>query len=193
VRERDVVEASVEGRLDLAGEVGGVAQRGAHRGPDLPADPQPGAVDAVYRLALRMTADAGDAEEVTQDVFLSAWRRLPEIREDAAFSGWLYRTATNRCLNLLRRRRPTSELDDQVPNQVEADPQRATQSSAQLEALVAALQHLTPEQRAVWLLREAHHRSYEEIAQVVGTTPQAVRGRLSRARAQLAELMSPWR
>ncbi|WP_028935130.1 sigma factor-like helix-turn-helix DNA-binding protein [Pseudonocardia spinosispora] len=55
-----------------------------------------------------------------------------------------------------------------------------------------AVGQLTPNQRAVWLLHEVHGRSYEEIAHIIGTRPASVRGRLSRARVQLAELMSPW-
>lgn len=148
----------------------------------------------MYRLALRMTASTGDAEDIVQEVFVTAWRRLPEIREDAAMVGWLYRTTTNRCVNLLRRRRPTTELDDTTPTQVPSeDPQRAAQASQQRAALTAALAQLPSNQRAVWLLREVHGRSYEEIAQLLATTPHAVRGRLSRARVQLAELMQPWR
>lgn len=151
----------------------------------------------IYQLALRMTADRAAAEDITQDVFLTAWRQLPGIREGAAFGGWLYKIATNRCLTVLGRRRPTEELDELLPagnpQTAETDPQRATERAAVLAALTGALQQLTPEQRAVWLLREAHDKSYEEIAEVVDATPQAVRGRLARARAQLAELMSEWR
>lgn len=148
----------------------------------------------IYQLALRMTAHSGDAEDITQEVFLAAWRCLPEIQQDAAFSGWLYRTATNRCLSLLRRRRPLEPLEDDAPMPAPAstDPQRAAQTSAQLADLAQALRQLTDEQRAVWLLREVHGRSYDEIAEVLDATPQAVRGRLARARVQLAELMSPW-
>lgn len=149
----------------------------------------------IYQLALRMTASSADAEDITQEVFLIAWRRLPQLEVDAAFVGWLYRTATNRCLNLLRRWRPAAELDidTAVSTSPEADPERAVQNAQQMAALSAAVGELTAQQRAAWLLREVHGRPYEEIARVLGTTPQAVRGRLARARAQLAEVMAPWR
>lgn len=153
----------------------------------------------IYQLALRMTRDRGEAEDITQEVFLTAWRRLPEIHQEAAFSGWLYTTATNRCLSLLRKRRPVAELDEEnshgepaVLGPAGQDPQRSAQTTAQLEALSEALGQLTAGQRAVWLLREAHGRSYDEIAHIIDSTPASVRGRLSRARVQLAELMSPW-
>lgn len=148
----------------------------------------------IYQLALRMTASSADAEDVTQEVFVTAWRRLPELREDAAVVGWLYRTATNRCLNLLRSRKPAVEIDETTvaADRPTDDPQRGAENTARREALVEALGQLPPAQRAVWLLREVHGRSYDEIAELVDTTPDAVRGRLARARIQLAERMTPW-
>jgi len=68
----------------------------------------------------------------------------------------------------------------------------AARRTPRSDALIEALAELQPTQRAVWLLREVHGRSYDEIAALVDTTPDAVRGRLARARAQLAERMTPW-
>lgn len=149
----------------------------------------------MYRLALRMLASRSDAEDVVQEVFLTTWRRLGQLREDAAFVGWLYRATTNRCLNVIRRRRPQADVDfdDRESARAETRPECAAEVSEALAALTDALQELTPEQRVCWLLREAHGRSYAEIAHIVGITNTAVRGRIARARAQLAEVMSPWR
>ncbi|KAA9166300.1 sigma-70 family RNA polymerase sigma factor [Amycolatopsis acidicola] len=149
----------------------------------------------IYRLAVRMLGSTGDAEDVVQDVFLTVWRRLEQLREDGAFVGWLYRTTTNRCLNVLRARRPVADvdLDTTETPRGDAKPERAAEVSAQLAALESALGGLTPAQRACWLLREIHGRSYEEIAEALDSTPTAVRGRIFRARAQLAEVMQPWR
>jgi RNA polymerase sigma-70 factor (ECF subfamily) len=150
---------------------------------------------SMYGLAVRMLADRVEAEDVVQEVFLAAWRRLPEIRIDAAFPTWLYRATTNRCLNRLRDRARTRRLTNY--NELEAapgeQPDRVTEMRAQVGELVLALDHLTPEQRACWLLRELHGLSYEDIADVVRATVPAVRGRIARARAQLAEEMKPWR
>lgn len=149
----------------------------------------------VYRLALRMLGNAAEAEDVTQDSFLAAWRGLPALRAEAAFGGWLYRLAVNRCLNVLRGRRPVAELDPATLRSTRPDeqPESAAEAEAQVAALGAALQLLTPEQRACWILRELDGCSYEEIAQVVGATAGAVRGRIARSRAALAEVMRPWR
>lgn len=149
----------------------------------------------MYRLALRMLSSTGDAEDVVQEVFLTAWRRLGQLQDDGAFVGWLYRSTTNRCLNVLRARKPVAEveLDTRESTSPDGRPERAAETGAQMSALVAALADLTPEQRACWLLREVHGRTYEEIARTIGATATAVRGRIARARAQLAEAMSPWR
>ncbi len=149
----------------------------------------------MYRLALRMLASRGDAEDVVQEVFLTAWRRLGQLRDSAAVVGWLYRMTTNRCLNVIRARRPVTDtdLDARESGDAAGSPEGAAQTGAQLVALSAALQHLTAEQRACWLLREVHGRSYEEIARATGATRTAVRGRIARARAQLAEVMAPWK
>ena len=151
----------------------------------------------IHALCYRMLDGASaEAEDVTQEVFVTAWRRLPELQQDAAFGAWLYRAATNRCLNLLRTRRPTVAVEDATAPPAlgpDGDPARSAQNSAAMTALTDALHHLPPTQRACWLLREVHGRSYEEIARLVEASPDAVRGRIARARIELAEVMAPWR
>ncbi|HYQ67344.1 MAG TPA: sigma-70 family RNA polymerase sigma factor [Actinophytocola sp.] len=149
----------------------------------------------MFRLAVRMLASRGDAEDVVQEVFLAAWRSLVTLREEAAFVGWLYRMITNRCLNVIRGRHTTVDVDltERESHDAGSHPERAVEVNEQLTAVTAALQRLTGEQRACWLLREVHGRSYEEISQTVGVTTTAVRGRIARARAQLTEMMVPWR
>jgi RNA polymerase sigma-70 factor (ECF subfamily) len=149
----------------------------------------------VYRLALRMLGGAAEAEDVTQDAFLAAWRGLPGLREQDAFAGWLYRLTVNRCLNVLRARRPVAELDPATLRATRPDeqPEAAAEAGAEAAALGDALQLLTPEQRSCWVLRELHGCSYDEIAGITGASAGAVRGRIARSRAVLAEVMRPWR
>ncbi|MBW0271819.1 RNA polymerase subunit sigma-70 [Nocardia sp. MH4] len=149
----------------------------------------------MFRLAAKMLADRAEAEDVTQEVFLKAWRTITRLQDDAAFAGWLYRMTTNRCLNVLRARRVPADVDPDTTASTRTDtrPEHATEVNSQMAALTDALQQLTPEQRACWLLREVHGRSYDEIAEIVGANSTAVRGRIARARAQLAEVMKPWR
>jgi len=148
----------------------------------------------IYRLAVRMLNDAGEAEDVTQEVFVTAWRRLPGIQEGKAVRAWLYRIATNRCLNILRARKPIAPLQEEMTPAANpaASPEARAEAHERLVALRAALDRLTAEQRACWLLREVEELSYAEIAGILHTTTQAVRGRLARARAELGEAMISW-
>ncbi|MER5972698.1 sigma-70 family RNA polymerase sigma factor [Streptomyces sp. NPDC002055] len=147
-------------------------------------------------LAHQLLGNRTDAEDAVQDAFLSAWRRLPEFRGDAAFRTWMYRIVTNRCLNTLRGGAPALPLDS-VPEPATRNghnaPERAAVSHAATAALAEALHALPPDQRACWVLRELHGLHYAEIAEVTGTTEQTVRGRLFRARRSLTEEMGPWR
>jgi RNA polymerase sigma-70 factor, ECF subfamily len=145
-----------------------------------------------YRVALRMLGDAGDAEDATQDAFVQAWRSLAGFRADAAFSTWMYRIVTNRCLNMLRARRRTEPLSDdhEAPT---TRPDRIAEANWQVEDLKRVIAGLTPEQRAPLVLRELEGCSYEEIATALELSIPAVKSRLHRARLELLSAMREWR
>jgi RNA polymerase sigma-70 factor (ECF subfamily) len=128
----------------------------------------------MFRLVSRVLTSRGDAEDVVQEVFVTAWRRLPQLTEDAAFVDGLYRTTTNRCLNVIRARRP--RVDAEVSTGSEAQPEHV--------ALTSALRELTPEQRACRLLCEVHGRSYEEIAETEQPPPDLLGRIMSAVRAE---------
>jgi len=148
----------------------------------------------VYRIAVRILPDTCSAADTAQDAFVTAWRRLYEVKAEQAFAAWLYRITVTRALSTLRTVRPHVPLDelaaasDRFPG-----PEDHALANGLAAALRCALNHLTPEQRACWILREMEGLSYEEVATVLHTTPGAVRGRLHRARPQLAEELKPWR
>lgn len=147
-------------------------------------------------LAYHMLGTLPDAEEAVQDALISAWRRLPDFRGDAAFRTWMYRIVTNRCRTVLRARAPSVPLDavpEPEAHDARGEPERATESAAATAALAQALHHLNRGQRACWILRELHGLSYEEIAHVVGENEPIVRGRLYRARRTLIKEMASWR
>lgn len=158
--------------------------------------------DPVLALALRMLHDRADAEDVVQDVFVTVWRRVSELAEPAAMRGWLFQIARRQCLIVLRSRR-TRRTDPvgEVPEHRSAvgaampvgDPQRAAEAGAGVLALRRALTELPDPQRAVWLLAEIDGLSYREIGRRVGAGEEAVRGRLFRARANLAAVLRAWR
>jgi RNA polymerase sigma-70 factor (ECF subfamily) len=151
---------------------------------------------AMYRLAWRLLGDTEAATDAVQDAFVAAWRRLPAFRGDAAFSSWMYRIVTNRCLSLLRAR-PRSpravELDPERSAPGATGPESAAIASAEQNALTAAVAALPENLRVCWVLRESEQMGYAEIAAIVGTSPDTVRGRIYRARQQLAKEMRAWR
>ncbi|MEU8958437.1 sigma-70 family RNA polymerase sigma factor [Streptomyces sp. NPDC048518] len=153
-------------------------------------------VPALLRLATRLLGSRTEAEDAVQESFVSAWRKLPEFRKDAQFGTWMHRIVTNRCLNLLRARRPSVDLGEvpepQAPEH-EASPSRVAESHAAVADLGRAMEGLSPEQRVCWVLRELNGLAYETIAETVGISPEAVRGRVFRARRYLTEAMAAWR
>lgn len=151
----------------------------------------------MFNLAYRILQERGAAQDAVQEAFLAAWRRLGAFRADAAFSSWMYRIVTNACLNAARKVRRVAPLDDPAVGSRHrlgnADPEQVAERRDELRALRTAVAHLPVEQRVCWVLREGEGMGYQEIAEVVGTTPDTVRGRLYRARQQLMESMRPWR
>jgi RNA polymerase sigma-70 factor, ECF subfamily len=155
----------------------------------------------------RMTGSLHDAEDLVQETYLRAWKSHRGFEGKSSVRTWLYRIATNTCLTALdnRRRRPLpsglgapssdplGELDEraEVP-WLEPLPDDATDPSSIVGAresvrlaFVAALQHLSPRQRAVLVLREVLQWRAAEVADAIGTSTAAVNSLLQRARAQL--------
>ena len=143
------------------------------------------------------TADRATAEDLAQQVFLSAWKYAPTFRPRAKVLTWLFRIATNACLNCRRYERSrTSALRLVRPRETEQDcgsgdaGTRLAESerAQQVRASVAAL---PPNQRAVIVLRYFHDFSYAEIADIMATSTSAVDSLLHRARRALYEKLSP--
>lgn len=150
----------------------------------------------LLRLAAGLLGDRAEAEDAVQEAFISAWRRLPEFRGESGFGTWMHRIVTNRCLNVLRARRPVADLSaapEPAAPEHSASPVRAAESHAAADALARSLASLSAEQRVCWILRERDGLSYEAIAEAVGITPQAARARVFRARRCLTEAMTAWR
>ncbi|WP_425505865.1 RNA polymerase sigma factor [Streptomyces typhae] len=151
---------------------------------------------ALLRLGTRLLGSPTEAEDAVQESFVSAWRKLPEFRGDARFGTWMHRIVTNRCLNVLRSRQPVTALDSvpepQAPEH-QVSPPRAAEAHAAVADLSRAIEGLSPEQRVCWVLRELDGVPYESIAETVGISQEAVRGRVFRARRYLTEAMAGWR
>jgi RNA polymerase sigma factor (sigma-70 family) len=130
-----------------------------------------------------------DAEDVLQDVFVSAHKAMLKDNRPIKVKPWLYRIARNRCLNHLRRPVPegSDELMDEHPHNGGATTADAVQTRAELREVLVDVQHLPETQRTALLLREVDALSYSEIAVAMDTTVPAVKSLLVRARITLAE------
>jgi RNA polymerase sigma-70 factor (ECF subfamily) len=145
----------------------------------------------VFALCLRMSSDASLAEELTQDVFVRAWRKLDSFRGDSAFSSWLYPIAVNTALSERRaRHRRTSRVfttDDLTPFEKAPGEKRAgPEVGFDLEA---ALRELPPGARAVFVLHDVEGFRHQEISERMGIAVGTSKAQLHRARALLREAL----
>jgi RNA polymerase sigma-70 factor (ECF subfamily) len=161
----------------------------------------------LFRLALGIVHNQDDAQEVVQDAFVKAYRNLERFREDAKFATWLFRIAVNESLIKLRRRRGPSEVsidaDDfdadtaLYQNQNGAaswaeNPEDLYNAAEFREILSKALQKLSPALKVVFILRDIEERSILQTAEILHLTENAVKSRLSRARARLRDELSQY-
>ena len=155
---------------------------------------------SVYNIALRMTGNSEDASDMTQEAFIKAYNSLQSFRGDSKFSVWLYRIATNVCLDFLRSksRKPTVSLsvEDNEGEEVQLDVADESQSPELLldrqmtrESVRRGLETLSPEYRQILLLREIQGLSYDEISQTLGLEVGTVKSRIFRARKKLCTFL----
>ena len=152
--------------------------------------------DRVYRYILRMVRDAAEAEDLTQDTFLRAHRRLYLLRHPEAVRSWLYRIATHVCLDRLRQRKPQDSLEEEktvsrVEATVRTHPPLAEIVERRQTSLCVqrCLDYLPDHYRAVILMYEIHALTAPEIANLLGLRLTTVKMRLHRARRMLQQIM----
>jgi len=154
--------------------------------------------DRLFNLVYRLLGSVEDAQDVVQDSFLNAYRSLHSFKGDAEFFTWLYRIALNTAHSLKRKQRlvlslhagrgsqgPIDPLDDSDGNQ----PGDALERGEQERRIQAALNRLSPEHRAVLVLKEMEGQKYETIAEILQVPVGTIRSRLHRARMELRELL----
>jgi len=156
----------------------------------------------VYATIYNLARSEEDAWDLAQETFLKAWRHVAQFRGQSKFSTWLHRIATNVTIDWVRRKRIESgvEFDDTLglhrvepgsataPQPVPLPHQRLEGREIQVR-IDAALAQLTPEHRAVIVLREVDGLRYEEIAETMGCTVGTVMSRLFYARKKLQTLL----
>ena len=155
----------------------------------------------IYTLTLRMTGNPDDGAELAQEAFLRAWKGLPGFQAESSFSTWLYRLASNVCIDFLRKQKRRRGLDG-----VSLDEEQGTAAALQVpdsrftpegelerkqlrQAVQRGLEKLSQEHRQALILRELEGLSYGEIARVLGVEEGTVKSRIARARLALRKIL----
>lgn len=153
----------------------------------------------VYNLALRLLGNEQDAQDAFQEAFIKAWTGLSSFRGESKFSVWLYRLASNVCMDMLRHRKNETlsltvtdssgeecilDVSDPTPG-----PHELLENRESMEQLSKAIKALPEDHRKILMLREEAGLSYEEIASLLGLDLGTVKSRIFRARKKLCVLM----
>lgn len=149
----------------------------------------------VFTLVLRFTDNREDAEEISQDVFVKAYRSLADFRGEAKFSTWLYTIVRTSCITFLRKKRlDTTSLDNertslQLENRESGFNANAIEQKSKHAMVNAAIRMLSPDDCQILTLFYKGEQTLEEIGRVMGLDPNTVKVKLHRARNRLKEKM----
>ena len=151
---------------------------------------------SVYNLVFRMVRDIQEAEDLTQESFIKAFSSLAQFNEEYAFSTWLYKIATNNCIDYFRKRKlqtysldkpiqyKDSEIQQEIPDP-ELNPEKSILADERHSIIQDAISTLPEKYYTAIVLRHNEERSYEEIAEILELPLGTVKARIFRAREML--------
>lgn len=155
----------------------------------------------IYNIVFGMVRNQEDAEDLAQDAFVKAFRKIDTFRLESKFYTWLCRISVNTALDHLRKksRRPTSEFDESIGTQdaegnfIEAhnkeNPEANTYNEQVRTRIISEVEKLPDDQKQVVILREVDGLSYREISEIIGVPEGTVMSRLFYARKRLREAL----
>ncbi len=148
--------------------------------------------ETLYWQIRRMVLSHDDADDVLQNTFIKAWLALPNFREEAQLSTWLYRIASNETINFLQQRRQLMSLDDDgvtsVAATLQSDPYfDGDETELQLQQAIAQLPH---RQRQVFNMKYFDEMKYEDISQVLGTSVGALKASYHHAVKKISDFFA---
>ena len=151
--------------------------------------------DRLFNSMVHLLRNPSDAEDVVQDAFLQALRKLDTFQGNSQFYTWLFRIARNTAISKLRRKKPTVSLESTDSQQRLDFPDDGPTPSTEMErrerqtGLMRAMDQLSGEHREILILREMEEQNYETISEILDLPVGTVRSRLHRARLQLKEML----
>ena len=154
--------------------------------------------DRLFNTVLRLVNNAEDARDVVQEAFLHAYQSLHSFKGDSLFFTWLYRIAVNTAISMKRKQKPTLRIQPGGEEKGAIDPLDLSESNrpghaiemAEEERMVhEALAKLSPEHRAVLVMKDMEGMRYEEMADVLDVPVGTIRSRLHRARLEMRDIL----
>jgi RNA polymerase sigma-70 factor (ECF subfamily) len=154
----------------------------------------------VANLIYTTMGNRNDVEDIAQEVFLRVYRSLPRYKYGESFFSWIYRITMNFCIDEIRKRKirkiisldflTEDSLERSRKSKEQAIPSDSILIEEKQQVVLSALQRLTPEHREILVLREYENYSYNEIAEALDLTLEAVKSRIFRARTEMRNLLS---
>ena len=154
--------------------------------------------DRLFNTVYRLLDNAEDAHDVVQDAFVNAYQSLDSFKGDSLFFTWLYRIAVNTAISHKRKQRMVFSINggrngeaviDPLDESPTARPDHALEKADQERRIQKALNQLSPEHRAVLILKDMEGQKYEEMAEILQVPIGTIRSRLHRARTEMRELL----
>ena len=154
----------------------------------------------VYHVMFKMVANTQEAEDLTQEAFIKAFKALTSFNEEFAFSTWLMKIATNNCIDYLRKKKlrvfsidepvkyKDEELQFEIPDE-EPSPEKQLLTEERSKYINNAIDSLPPRYRHVIVLRHKEEKSYEDISEILDLPLGTVKARIFRAREMLNKKM----
>ena len=145
----------------------------------------------VYHIAYRMMQNEQEAKDISQEIFIKVYRNLPKFDGKSAFSTWLYRIAVNTCIDTLRKNKTKQTVSweqytEQNKNETATyqTPENVYLQREKQNDIMETLQNLSPEHKAIILMRDMQDMTYGEIAECLSVSLGTVKSRIARAREQ---------
>ncbi|MBB3113813.1 RNA polymerase sigma-70 factor (ECF subfamily) [Paenibacillus phyllosphaerae] len=147
----------------------------------------------IYVYCCRMLGHAQEAEDAAQEILIKGYNAIASYKPTVSFTSWLYAIAYHHCLNVMRRKRLQRQLMGWMrPQAAEASAEETYERKVFSEPLATALDELSVSDRSLLILHVCEERTYVEIGQITGKSPEAIRKKVMRIKARMKRVIEAW-